>query len=69
VRSGALKHGPPDIAAKQNEHLFTVRVLIFVKTRFYQAAQVTAPLHAVASTTTPNAIRYQANGTKLWVAM
>ena len=28
-----------------------------------------APLHAVASTTTPKAMRYQANGTKLWLEM
>ncbi len=34
-----------------------------------QAVQMTSPLHAVASTTTPNAMRYQAKGTKLWLAM
>ena len=33
------------------------------------SAQTTSPLQAVASTTMPNAMRYQANGTKLWVEM
>ena len=31
-----------------------------------QSSQTTPPLHAVASTTRPKAIRYQANGTKVW---
>ena len=34
-----------------------------------QADQFTKPLHAVASTTRPNAMRYQAKPTKVWVAM
>jgi diacylglycerol kinase (ATP) len=34
-----------------------------------QAAQVTAPLHQVASTTIPKAMRYHANGVKLCVEM
>lgn len=33
------------------------------------SAQTTTPLHAVASTTMPNAMRYQAKGTKLLVEM
>ena len=37
--------------------------------RCAQLRHCTRPLHAVASTTIPNAIRYQANGTKLWVEM
>ena len=32
-----------------------------------QSCQTTTPLHAVARTTRPNAIRYHANGTKVWV--
>ena len=34
-----------------------------------QSAHVTAPLQAVASTTMPNAMRYQAKPTKVWLAM
>src|SRR5450755_5047739 len=34
-----------------------------------QAAQLTAPVQAGASTTMPNAMRYQAKGVKSWVAM
>lgn len=34
-----------------------------------QGAQVTRPLQAVPNTTSPKAMRYQANGTKLWVEM
>lgn len=34
-----------------------------------QADQFTRPLHAVASTTRPNAMRYQAKPTKVCVAM
>ena len=33
------------------------------------SAHTTSPLHAVASTTMPKAMRYQAKGTKLWVEM
>lgn len=34
-----------------------------------QAVQSTSPLQAVPNTTSPKAMRYQANGTKLWVEM
>lgn len=34
-----------------------------------QGAQVTRPVQAVPSTTSPKAMRYQAKGTKLWVEM
>ena len=33
------------------------------------SAQVTQPIYAVTSTTMPKAMRYQANGTKVWLAM
>ena len=33
------------------------------------SAQLTSPEYAVASTTMPKAMRYQANGTKVWVEM
>ena len=32
-----------------------------------QSAQTTVPVSQVASTTRPNAMRYQANGTKVWL--
>jgi len=38
-------------------------------TGFPYPAQCTAPLHAVASTTIPKAMRYHAKGVKLWVEM
>lgn len=37
--------------------------------RLVRQTHSTQPVHAVSSTTAPNAMRYQANGTKLWLAM
>lgn len=34
-----------------------------------QSDQATQPIDQVSSTTRPKAMRYQANGTKLWCAM
>ncbi len=66
--AGTSKGLSSEHARPGNRHYFLPRAPVLPEGQD-QPRHCTTPVHAVTSTTMPNAIRYHANGAKLWVEM